>query len=101
MKTIAEFDDYNERRYSKPWMAKLSLKGEELQFNFCGLWTGDKKGSAGKLMAVVNDNDVIAYGQKDTRGNNSYMKYATFNNNEKQIITKEEAITLLCAQQVA
>jgi len=59
---------YNQRRYGKPWIAKVdfsaSAKGE---FSW-GDWTGDHyNGGEGILSINANPGDIITTGQKDFR----------------------------------
>ncbi len=61
-------NSYNQRRYSKPWIAIVDftydLKGE---FKW-GTWVGDhNSGSDGLLIIDVDEGDIIARGQKDFR----------------------------------
>jgi hypothetical protein len=59
---------YNDRRYGKPWIAKLIYDPSQsgnLRFNW-GKWIGDN-GSEGQLEIEVNIGDYIALGQKDFR----------------------------------
>jgi hypothetical protein len=66
MKITQETSVYNDRRYGRPWIAKVdfteSAKGE---FTF-GDWCG-QNGSEGILMIDAHPGDIIAIGQKDTR----------------------------------
>lgn len=57
---------YNERRYGKPWIAKLDFtKPGKPEYAF-GHWLG-QPGAAGELSIEVEPGDVIATGQKDLR----------------------------------
>lgn len=66
--------EYNERRYSKPWIARVNFdrtpKGEFIW----GDWVG-RAGEAGTLVITVNEGDIVASGQKDNRGNNTRCDY--------------------------
>ncbi len=66
MEIRIETSSYNEKRYGKPWIARVdfstSKKGD---FRF-GSWTG-QKGEEGILFLQANINDVVARGQKDNR----------------------------------
>lgn len=74
---IASFESYNERRYSAPWVAKIT----QGQYQFkpaCGLYTGDRyRGTSGDLVVYEpEEGQVYAYGQKDHRGKHTYILYA-------------------------
>lgn len=66
MKLTRDTSSYNDRRYSKPWIAKLSLSGNELKFNF-GTWCGDAGSEGVLILDNVEIGDYIARGQKDFR----------------------------------
>ena len=59
---------YNQRRYSKPWIAKVDFsKNPNGDFSW-GNWVGDHyNGSDGLLVIDANPGDIIATGQKDFR----------------------------------
>jgi len=68
MEITIETDSYNERRYGRPWIAKVdfseSVKGD---FAF-GDWAGDHyNGGAGVLTINADPGEIIAQGQKDNR----------------------------------
>lgn len=67
MKIQIETGIYNERRYGKPWIAKVEFVGGKSEFKF-GAWIGSH-GSSGILEIQAEPGDVIARGQKDNRGN--------------------------------
>lgn len=57
---------YNQRRYGKPWIAKLSfIRPGKPEYTF-GDWLG-QPGDSGELSIEVEPGDVIARGQKDHR----------------------------------
>lgn len=75
---IASFGSYNHRRYSAPWVCKMTPDG---RFDFSvrvGCYTGNSyQGEEGDL--VVSDpvvGQVYGYGQKDYRGGNTERKFA-------------------------
>ena len=77
---IESFESFNQRRYSTPWVCKMTERGE---YNFkanVGTYTGNgRAGEEGDL--VVFDPEVgcvYGYGQKDYRGNNTRIQYAKF-----------------------
>ena len=57
---------YNERRYGKPWIAKVSFATNPQGDFWWGTWIGDP-GDAGLLEITIEDGDIVARGQKDTR----------------------------------
>ena len=57
-------DGYNERRYGKPWMAKLD-KLMTREFLFLD-WNG-RPGCAGEFNFEAEPGTILAYGQKDHR----------------------------------
>lgn len=72
---VASFDDYNQRRYSKPWVGKI--KDGKYDFSNVGYYTGDhRQGEGGDIILTDISEDVIyAWGQKDYRGNKTEIKY--------------------------
>lgn len=67
MKIEITTNPYNERRYSKPWIAKVDFKeNPKGEFSF-----GDFIGQQGEegLLSLINVNvgDIVATGQKDFR----------------------------------
>jgi hypothetical protein len=66
MEISIDTKSYNDRRYGKPWIAKITLEGgNELKFNW-GHWVGDP-GDAGMLIIDLEPGDFYATGQKDFR----------------------------------
>lgn len=64
-----ETDSYNERRYGAPWVAKVTFpNGPKAVYEFSGESTG-KWGKAGILSIECKPGEIIAWGQKDLRGN--------------------------------
>lgn len=66
MKYTEETNSYNERRYGKPWIAKLDFSAPGKPTYTFGSWLG-VPGSSGELSIEVEAGDVIATGQKDHR----------------------------------
>jgi len=59
---------YNQRRYSKPWIAKVDFSNNPSGNYNWGDWIGDHyNGSDGLLVITAKENDIIATGQKDFR----------------------------------
>lgn len=83
MQITIETESYNERRYSKPWIAKVNFS-ESVKGNFSwGDWAGDHyNGSNGVLSINVNPGDIVATGQKDFRkSRNSTPEFYVVNSN--------------------
>ena len=64
-----EFGGYNHRRYSRPWIARITSwpigQRPELEW---GRWLG-RDGDDGLVEIAASPGDVIRWGQKDHRGN--------------------------------
>lgn len=59
---------YNERRYSKPWIARVDFSQNPNGDFKWGNWVGDhSNGTEGILMIEASENDIVATGQKDFR----------------------------------
>lgn len=59
---------YNQRRYGKPWIAKVDFSADPKGKFLWGNWIGDhRNGSNGMLIIDANEGDIIAQGQKDFR----------------------------------
>lgn len=65
MKIQIATPSYNERRYGKPWIARVDFPDAKGVFNF-GEWVG-QNGTSGLLIIDVQPGDIIAMGQKDHR----------------------------------
>ena len=57
---------YNQRRYGKPWIAKLTFTRPGKPDYTFGDWLGSP-GCVGELSIEVEPGDVVATGQKDNR----------------------------------
>jgi len=67
MEITINTSSYNQRRYSKPWIAKVDFSTPKGDFSF-GDWTGDHyNGGEGVLSIEASPGDIIAQGQKDFR----------------------------------
>lgn len=66
MKITIDTSSYNDRRYSKPWIAKIIIKGNDLKFNF-GSWCGDPGSEGVLILDDMEPGDCFATGQKDFR----------------------------------
>ena len=69
-----EFGGYNARRYSKPWIAKVTAwdAGKQPVIEF-GNYVGDDDGGTAEISARAGD--VVRYGQKDYRGRGTTKQY--------------------------
>lgn len=67
---------YNERRWSKPWLAivKVDESGKP-HYQFDGIYLGDH-GRAGEVFMKAETGAIIAYGQKDGRGKGTINTWA-------------------------
>lgn len=84
-KVIAHFENYNEKRFSQPWVAVV----RDGKYDFSeeiGLWTGDHRyGCEGELMVwakMLSTKTVYAYGQKDYRGKKTVIRFAIWTGKE-------------------
>jgi len=67
MKITKNTASYNQRRYSRPWIAIVDFSDPKGNFSF-GDWTGDSyNGGEGVLTIDANIGGIIATGQKDFR----------------------------------
>lgn len=75
MKYTEMTSSYNDRRYSRPWIAKVDFKGNSKGTFTFGIWVG-QEGHSGMLEIECNPGDIIAKGQKDGRNSrNSAPSY--------------------------
>lgn len=59
---------YNQRRYGKPWIARVDFSATPKGDFQWGDWVGDhRNGSDGLLLIAADDGDIVAIGQKDFR----------------------------------
>jgi hypothetical protein len=92
MKITRDTSCYNERRYGKPWIAKIYLEGNELKFQF-GTWVGDPGDEGVLILENIEPGDFFARGQKDFRKPaNSKPDYYRFisENDPGSSVTKPE-----------
>jgi len=59
-------ESYNERRYGKPWIARVDFSQKAGGEFIWGTWVGDI-GKEGVLVLEANEGDIVARGQKDFR----------------------------------
>ncbi len=70
MKITRGTSSYNERRYGRPWIAKVVITPAKPGGEFAwGQWIGDaRNGGAGELILDnIEPGDIYAKGQKDNR----------------------------------
>lgn len=59
--------DYNEKRYGKPWIARICFEHSKQGEFYFGEWVGEP-GEAGMLILEnVRVGDIVSRGQRDTR----------------------------------
>ncbi len=59
---------YNQRRYGRPWIARVTFDDNGQATFAWGNWVGDSaNGSAGTLLLDVEPGDIVATGQRDNR----------------------------------
>ena len=79
---VTSFGSYNRRRYSRPWVCKMSDDG---QYDFScrvGCYTG-QEGEEGEVVVFHPvEGQVYAYGRKDRRGNGTLIKYVKWDGNK-------------------
>jgi len=85
MEITIETRSYNQRRYSKPWIAKVDFSQSKKGDFSWGDWTGDHyNGGEGVLTINANPGDIIGKGQKDFRQpKNSAPKFSVVSPNEE------------------
>ena len=87
-----ETPSYNERRYGKPWIAKITFVDKKPTYEF-GSWVG-KPGCPGLLILEnVNAGQIIAKGQKDNRKANGSENnlYVVNDDGTRRLVDKLEA----------
>lgn len=99
MRVAVEFDGYNDRRYSRPWIARVTSwpVGGKPELTFGG-YAGDERGGEAEIMAKPGD--IVRYGQKDLRKSNGSMsKWAVVaDNGNLTIISQAEARKLFAGE---
>lgn len=68
------FRSYNEKRYSKPWIARVTKWpiGSSAELSF-GHYLGTMNGGEAEILAKVGD--VVRWGQKDNRGPHTVARW--------------------------
>ncbi len=92
------YDAYNQRRYGKPWGARITLdENQQPQYDFTpAYYAGNDMG--GIMRIVCMPGDIIATGQKDYRKINKSFKqwYIVRSEEQSDCISVNEAIDYLC-----
>lgn len=90
MRFEKETSVYNEKRYGKPWIARVKFDDTEIKYDF-GKWIG-VHGGEGLLVIDIEPGEIIAIGQRDFRGKNTSNKmYVVSENGDLESIYKTEA----------
>ena len=85
---VSSFSSYDKRRYSRPWICKMSVGGKYDFSSRIGCYTG-RDGEEGELVLFQpNIDQVYAYGQKDRRGNNTLIEYVKWDGNRFLVCNK-------------
>ncbi|MFA5284434.1 MAG: hypothetical protein WC347_02445 [Smithellaceae bacterium] len=66
MKIEKQTGSYNDRRYSRPWIAKVDFSQNPNGEFLWGVWVG-QPGEQGLLIIDAELGDIVASGQKDFR----------------------------------
>ena len=91
-----DFSSYNERRFSRPWGAVITLNGTKLKYDFCGNFVSDKTGDEGTVFLKCKKGYIVAFGQKDGRGKNSVNDfYQVLPDGKLASIDKTDAVLYL------
>lgn len=98
MLVVKNYSDFNFRRYSNPWIAKVNTENGKIDFaEKIGNYTGGyNKGEAGQL--YINkpvEGTVYVYGQKDYRANNGGYEYVKYVDDALVKVSKQELINNL------
>lgn len=99
MKVLKNYDSFNRRRYSDPWVAIVDPKTAKPDFSkeVGGYTGGYGRGEAGQLYLIEpQEGAVYMYGQKDYRGGrNTERGYVLYKNGEFIPIKTTELIEVL------
>ena len=81
---VCHFGSYNTRRYSSPWICKMTGNGQYDFSEKVGDYTGNRyNGEEGDLYVFDPvESQVYAYGQKDYRGNNTLINFVIWDGKE-------------------
>tara|TARA_R110000796_G_scaffold23697_3_gene67771 strand:+ start:188 stop:508 length:321 start_codon:yes stop_codon:yes gene_type:complete len=96
MKIEIQTNSYNERRYGRPYIAKI-LFDDHKGSPAWGSWVGDpRNGSEGLLILDCDVNDIVMTGQKDSRNarNSAPTYHVVKEGGALQEVSKVEAYRL-------
>lgn len=74
MKITKNTEIYNDRRWGKPWIARVTFDTMGNAEMAWGNWVGTP-GEAGMLIVEALPGQIVACGQKDHRGNKTETSY--------------------------
>ena len=88
MRITVGWDSFNGRRYSRPWIARVTAwpVGSRPAISW-GNYLGNDSG--GELEIEAAPGDVLRYGQKDGRGNGTINRYAIVLNDGTKLKVSE------------
>lgn len=89
-KIEVKMDNYNSRRWGKPWIANVEIVNGKLNYIW-GRWVGTDHD--GGLLILQANSKIWAYGQKDHRRNGTFIAYYKTDTGEE--VTKAEAYKIL------
>lgn len=87
-----QFGGYNNRSYSKPWAANVTFNAVgRVTFNFNGNYV-EQHGCAGECVIEAPVGSIVAFGQKDNRGNSPGKRfYVVLNDGSLEEVSIGEA----------
>lgn len=93
--TVKEFHYFNQRRYSDPWIAKVDENGINFDKQIGEYTGGYRTGEPGELIIYKPENgQIVAFGQKDNRGNGGFTTYAVVQDGKLVEIDRGKALEL-------
>lgn len=93
---IKKFERFNNRRYSTPWVGVYDLKKLKISFDDpVGTYMGDNNGGD-LILHKYEEDKLYAYGQKDYRGNSSFVKYFYIHNGRIIEFDKKDLFDAIC-----
>jgi len=76
MKIQISWSKYNQRRYSKPWICKITYWTPSKQERDWGSFIGDEDNGGLLVLSDCDEGDIVCFGQKDNRGTSTRSEYA-------------------------
>jgi len=93
MLKVKEFEGFNARRYSNPWICKFENGKQNFDKKVGGYTGAYGNGEAGYLyISDPVDNGIYSFGQKDYRGGHTEVKYLVVENGQIREIERKEAL---------